>query len=765
MLKKIKIRTKIKTKIKIKIKDMKKIISVALALKREISKNNIFSYSVPDEIFFDENDIGRLVKVPFGGKKNFIDDVEVKNGGRKLIGVIIKVFDEEQYLQLLKNKNHNLVEIEKLRDILHIFHNLPKLDQHFFAADYYHQPFGDALEMSLPPIYRTANFDENKEIKLKIKIKNKYLTKNLAQNLQNQNKPKIILNDEQQIAVDKILASFDINEKAAKNFLLFGITGSGKTEIYLHLIDFVINKLQKQVLLLVPEINLTPQLENQIFQRFFDNENNANNANNKNANENFAVLHSDLTAKQRDFYWRLAASGKAKIILGTRLAIFTPLPNLGCIIVDEEHDLSFRQRDNFRYSARDLAVFRANNLQIPIVLGSASPSLESWYNATISKRYQLLTLSKRANVQAILPKIKIVDFKYQHQHQNQNENSAEIKNFISPQILEKIHQRLANKQQSLIFLNRRGYATSLFCANCGWHSTCNHCDSNTVVHLQQFQLRCHHCGFVQKLPTACPKCGEQNIFNAGLGTQKLEELIKIEFPTANIFRIDTDSVKNRQQWLEVLEKIHNSNADILIGTQMLAKGHDFPNLTLVAVLGADFGLFASDPRAEERIFAQLLQISGRAGRADKFGEVLIQTRFTNHHLFLQLLEHNYVKFADNQLRIRQKTNFPPYCYQALLRADAKNMAVATNFLADATQFLEIKQNAKIYENLLIYDPVPLNMAKLADVNRAQLLIETQNRQLLHKFINNLIPYLEYLASQYKASQKLSWFIEIDPPEL
>lgn len=720
---------------------MKKIVSVGLALKREIIKDNVVSYSVPEEIFVDENDIGKLVRVPFAN--------------RNLVGVIVKIFDTSEYLQLLENKTNNLVAPEKLKDIIHIFHNLPKLDQSFFelakfTANYYHQPFGDALCMSLPPKYKSAKFDENKHLQVN---NTKYLRKTTP------NEKKIILNNEQQIALNKILESFTQQspQNRSKKFLLFGITGSGKTEIYLHLIDYVIHTLKKQVLLLVPEINLTPQLEQQIFQRFFDKNNNKN-------NNEFAVLHSSLSPSQRDFYWRLSASGTAKIILGTRLAIFTPLPNLGCIIVDEEHDLSFRQRDNFRYSARDLAVFRANNLQIPIILGSASPSLETWYNATITKRYEILTLHKRANSKAVLPTIKIVNFDYQKNTNIDNTFEVnDINKFISPKILAKIQHRLQNQQQSLIFLNRRGYATALFCANCGWISTCQHCDTKMVLHLQEHQLRCHHCGFSQKLPSSCPKCGEQNIFHSGLGTQQLEELLKKYFPTANILRIDTDSVKNRQQWLEALENIHNA-ADILIGTQMLAKGHDFPNLTLVVVLGVDFGLFSGDPRSEERMFAQLLQVSGRAGRADKLGEVLIQTRFSSHHLFSYLLEHkqDYSKFADNQLKIRQKINFPPYCYQALLRADAKNMVVATNFLRDAAQFGE---NLSAYKNVFIYDPVPLYIAKLADVNRAQLLVESENRQLLHNFIANWIPYLDYLSAQHKSSQKLSWFIEIDPPEL
>ena len=455
-------------------------------------------------------------------------------------------------------------------------------------------------------------------------------------------------------------------------------------------------------------------------------------------------MHSELAEAARERNWRAAFAGEASIVLGTRLAIFTPMPRLGLIVVDEEHDPSFKQQDGMRYSARDVAVFRAHQLGIPVLLGSATPSLESWANAQ-GKRYQMLSLHERANPEATLPTVKVLDTR-----------RMVLKEGVSEPLIAAIQQRLERGEQSLVFLNRRGYAPVLACPACGWVSRCKRCAANLVLHLADRRLRCHHCGFENRIPKACPTCGNQDIHPFGRGTQRLESWLQEQFPEARILRVDRDSVKSRKQWEVMLERIHGGEADILVGTQMLAKGHDFPKLTLVGILGADSALFAADCRAPERLFAQLMQVAGRAGRAELKGEVLIQTQYPDHPLFAAVVAHDYPGFAGEQLKEREQAGFPPYAFQAMLRAEAPQMADAIAFLKAAAALPEVAEHG----NVLIYDPVPMRMARLANLERGQLLAESPSRPALQAFL----PQWREAIAGLKAPSKLRWHIEVDPLE-
>jgi primosomal protein N' (replication factor Y) len=508
---------------------------------------------------------------------------------------------------------------------------------------------------------------------------------------------------------------------------LHGVTGSGKTEVYLRLIAQVLAA-GRQVLLLVPEINLTPQLEGRVRARFPDTET--------------VALHSDLAEAARERNWRAAFAGEAGIVLGTRLAVFTPLPRLGLIIVDEEHDPSFKQQDGMRYSARDVAVFRARQAGIPVVLGSATPSLESWANVR-GGRYRLLTLARRANAQAVLPSVALTDTR-----------RMPLQEGFSPPLLAAIEQRLARGEQSLVFLNRRGYAPVLACPACGWVSRCRRCAANLVLHQADRRLRCHHCGFEARVPKSCPTCGNQDIHPFGRGTQRVEGWLQERFPSARVLRVDRDSVKSRKQWEVVLERIHGGEADILVGTQMLAKGHDFPKLTLVGVLGADAALFAADWRSPERLFAQLMQVAGRAGRAELQGEVLVQTEYPDHPLYAALVAHDYAGFAGAQLAEREQAGFPPYSFQAMLRAEAPAMADAIAFLATACALPVVREHPAV----ALYDPVPMRLARMADLERGQLLAESPSRPALQAFL----PRWRAAIETIKAPARLRWHLEVDP---
>ncbi len=633
-------------------------------------------------------DVGLRVRVPFGR-------------GEKL-GVIVAVVDDSDW------------PLDQLKPAGEILRDLPPLPRDFFglcefASTYYQAAFGEVVMQALPVGLKRIDPPTRRNGRPAGKV-----TAGRRPDL----------TAEQSAAVDAIDPAAGFSA-----CLLHGVTGSGKTEVYLRLVEKTL-ALGRQVLLLVPEINLTPQLEERVRARFPDT--------------GVVSLHSELAEAARERNWRAAFAGEVSIVLGTRLSIFTPLPRLGLIVVDEEHDASFKQQDGMRYSARDIAVFRARQLGIPILLGSATPSLETWANAQ-GGRYGLLTLRERANPEATLPAVHVLDTR-----------RIVLKEGVSEPLIAAIKERLARGEQSLVFLNRRGYAPVLACPACGWVSRCTRCAANMVLHLADRRLRCHHCGCEHRVPKACPTCGNQDIHPFGRGTQRLEGWLQAQFPEARVLRVDRDSVKSRKQWEAVLERIHGGEADILVGTQMLAKGHDFPKLTLVGALGADAALFAADWRAPERLFAQLMQVAGRAGRAELKGEVLIQTQYPDHPLFAALVAHDYPGFAAAQLKEREQAGFPPYAFQAMLRAEAPAMADAIAFLKLAAALPVIGE----HENVLIYDPVPMKMARLANLERGQLLAESHSRPALQAFLPRWREAIEGL----KVPSKLRWHIEVDPLE-
>ncbi len=530
------------------------------------------------------------------------------------------------------------------------------------------------------------------------------------------------LTGEQQQAVDAVTAA-----QGYACFLLHGITGSGKTEVYVHLMHDVLQR-GGQVLLLVPEINLTPQLENYFRSRFPD--------------VNLVSLHSGLSEGERLHNWQQAQFGAAQIVLGTRLSVFAELPGLALIIVDEEHDSSYKQQEGLRYSARDVAIFRANQHGVPIVLGSATPSLESYHNAQ-NGRYRMLKLTGRALAAARLPEVRSI-----------NTNQTVMHHGISENLLREIGLRIARKEQSLLFINRRGYAPVLMCGGCGWLSGCKNCAGKMVLHLNDKRLRCHHCGYQLHVPNACPSCGNADLHPVGSGTQRVESVLQERFPEARILRVDRDSTRNKRAWQTMREQIHANEVDILVGTQMLAKGHDFPALTLVGVLNPDSALYSSDFRAAEKLFAQLVQVAGRAGRADKPGEVVIQTAFPDHPLYRALQTHDFESWSVSQLAERQMAGFPPFMYQAMLRAEGKIETEVYAYLNRArAAAVELRRAVEIL------GVVPAALPRRANHIRAQLLIQSAKRRDLQQFLRAWQPLLDALPAQ-----KLRWSLDIDPLE-
>ena len=540
--------------------------------------------------------------------------------------------------------------------------------------------------------------------------------------------PAFTFNEEHSLTVEQQLAVDTVNQRQGyHSFLLHGVTGSGKTEVYVHLLQQVLQR-GGQVLLLVPEINLTPQLESYFRSRFPDTE--------------LVSLHSGLNDGERTQNWLLAQSGRARIILGTRLAVFTPMPKLELIIVDEEHDASFKQQDFLRYSARDVAIFRANERGVPIVLGSATPSLESYYNAK-SGRYTLLKLSERASRQAQLPSVRCF-----------NISKTILPEGISNDLLAALGERLLRGEQSLVFINRRGYAPVLMCTACGWLSDCPNCAGKLVLHLKDGRLRCHHCGHQTRVPNACPSCGNADLQAVGIGTQRVETALQAHFPEARILRVDRDSTRNKGTWNTMRKQIQDEAVDILVGTQMLAKGHDFHNLTLVCVLNPDSALYSGDFRASEKLFAQLAQVAGRAGRGDKPGVVLVQTAFPDHPLFKALRAHDYDTWADTLLIEREQAGFPPFVFQVLLRAEGKVEAEVYEFMQQARA-----ATIGLAMQVEVYGVVPAAMPRRANHIRIQLLIQSDTRKNLQQFLRMWKPLLDKLAAK-----KIRWSLDVDPLE-
>ena len=533
-----------------------------------------------------------------------------------------------------------------------------------------------------------------------------------------------VLNTDQQKASDEIQTAFG----SFQPFLLYGITGSGKTEVYFDAMAKVLAQ-GRQVLFLLPEINLTPQLLKRVEDRFAD--------------VPTAVLHSQMAAGRRTQDYLRAMLGQAKLVIGTRLAVFTPLPDIGLIVVDEEHDGSFKQDNELRYHARDLAVWRAKQSGCPIILGSATPSLESWHKAQ-SGAYRLLQLTERAHAAAQLPQVEIL-----------NVGRLKLDNGFSPQALQLLKQNFEAGGMSLVYLNRRGFAPALFCGDCGHTFGCPNCSAKMVLHQRARQLRCHHCDHREPIPFKCPDCGNQDLTAVGHGTQRVEETLRAFLPKAAVVRVDRDSTAHKNDWADLYRRIADNEIDILVGTQMLAKGHDFARLNLVIVLNADGSLYSADFRAPERLFAELMQVSGRAGRADKPGKVLIQTQLPEHPVFAAVKAQDYAVFAENELNERQMFAMPPFGFQTAVRADAPRVADAMEFLNAAKETLA----PLLPESVSQFGAAPMLMVRLAERERAQIFLESPSRQDLHRAVSLWVQVL-----QQNRDGKIRWSVDVDAQE-
>lgn len=646
--------------------------------------------------------VGQLVLVPFGR--------------REVMGLIVAVSEQTD------------VASEKLKDVVALRSQLAPLSTTWlalcgFAADYYQRPLGEVAIPGLPKNLRAA-----KSISLDRALKK------LAKTVTGHDAAPAdmpVLSAAQQHAADAIA-----DARGFAPTLLYGVTGSGKTEVYLQAAAKILAAAgavenPAQILILVPEINLTPQLEGNVRARF--------------PGVAVATLHSGLAEGERLTHWLAAHGGQARIILGTRLAILSSLPHLKLIIVDEEHDPSYKQQEGLRYSARDLAVWRAHQLGIPIVLGSATPSLETWHHAQ-SGRYRRLELRERAVKNAVLPKVKLINMERDKPTEG-----------VTSTLISALKLRLERGEQSLLFLNRRGYAPVISCDSCGWISNCSRCTAFMVLHKLDRRLRCHHCGLEQRIPKSCPTCGNVDIQPLGRGTQRVEEGLQALFPQARIMRIDADSTRRKGSAQAAFDTVHRGEVDILVGTQMVAKGHDFQNLTLVGILNPDTALFSQDYRASERLFAQLMQVAGRAGRAaQKEGgsasEVLIQTRYPQHPLYAAVMAHDYDRFANSLLDERRQACLPPFIYQALLRAEAPELETALDFLRQATECVD-------HPGITINDPIPMSMTRIANVDRAQLLVESTSRPALQAFLKVWIATLRQIKTRAK------WMLEVDPLDI
>ena len=636
----------------------------------------------------------------------------VSFGRREVIGLIVAI------------KSDTDVPADKLKDALAVRSQLAPLSPQWvalatFAADYYQRPLGEVALPGLP-----------KNLRVLTTVALDRAIKKLAKDAPPHDHTPFdmpALNPAQQEAADAIGKADGFNP-----ILLYGVTGSGKTEVYLQACAQVLaRESEGQILILVPEINLTPQLEGNIRARF--------------PGVMLATLHSSLSEGERMLHWLAAHQGKARIVLGTRLAILASLPNLKLIVIDEEHDPSYKQQEGLRYSARDLAVWRARQLAIPIVLGSATPSLESWHHAG-SGRYRKLELRERAVKDAVLPRVRLLDME-----------RDKPKDGLTAGLVAALRQRLERGEQSLLFLNRRGYAPVICCESCGWISDCTRCTSFMVLHKPEHRLRCHHCSLEMRIPRHCPTCGNVDLQPLGRGTQRVEEGLQQMFPEARILRIDADSTRRKGSAQAAFDTVHRGEVDILIGTQMVAKGHDFKKLTLVGILNPDTALFSQDYRASERLFAQLMQVAGRAGRAARqeggsVSEVLIQTRYATHPLYSAVVNHDYDRFAGSLLTERRQAALPPYMYQALLRAEAPEIATAIAFLEGARDCLA-------HDGITINDPIPMTMTRVHNVDRAQLLVESASRPALQTFLR------EWLAVLRDMKARVKWSLEVDPLDI
>lgn len=702
--------------------------------------------------------VGARVKVPFGP--------------RKLIGIIQAVKSDSDFPE------------NKLKPAIEILDNSSLFDAPLWAtllwlSRYYLAPIGEVMDAALPVALRQAGVlmpgsrktwaltdqgrsrpvDELNRAPLQLAIIKRFMKKSLlnADDFKDtasswrqaisalvekgwveetETEPRlaereiddqhsVILTEQQLVAVDAINASIEQQNFSAT--LLHGITGSGKTEVYFSAMETVLAKGQ-QILLMVPEIGLTPQLITRVEQRFSDA---------------LVVMHSGLNDTQRHHAWWHAKQGNAKIVIGTRSSVFSSFANLGLIIIDEEHDGSFKQQDGVRYQARDVAIYRAKQQNVPILLGSATPSLETFVNAE-SGRYSLLRLSERAT-KVKLPKIELIDL-----------NMQPTNDGLSPGMLEAIKATLAKNKQVMLFLNRRGYAPVLYCKDCKQTAKCHRCDSHLTLHRRVNRMRCHHCGYESQLQTQCGACQSTEMVDVGEGTQRVEDAIALRFPDASLLRIDRDSTSRKGELAQVLEQARSGEADILVGTQLITKGHDFPNVGMVGILEADQGLYSTDFRASEALFQQILQVSGRAGRRDDVGRVFIQTSFPDNPFFAKVINHDFVGFSQSLIEERKAAQFPPFGFFALLRAESPHQAQALQFLRKA------RHDMAPLEGVRLMDAVPAPMERRAGKFRAQLLVCSNQRSSLH---NTLANWLHLIASNKelkKLANSVRWSLDIDP---
>ncbi|RDH82556.1 MAG: primosomal protein N' [endosymbiont of Galathealinum brachiosum] len=702
--------------------------------------------------------------------------VRVQFGRKQLIGMVVSLESESMF------------PVSKLKPVLDIVDDQPLLPAEIikllkWAASYYHHPLGDVLFSALPKRLREGAAAELKsenhwvltesgnkvdvnELKrapkqaallayFKNSAKSEVISSQLNEDWDNWRSPLQSLVDKSLVEIiekvqtaiaplsnvsnDRLPEKPELNseqENAAREvigvlnsyqtFLLQGITGSGKTEVYLEIIEHALAQ-NLQVLVLVPEISLTPQLT----QRFT-----------KRLNTIIASLHSGLNDTQRHSAWVQASKGVARVVIGTRSALFTPMPDLGLIILDEEHDASFKQQEGFRYHARDLALVRAKNKNIPVLLGSATPSFESLENVS-REQYSLLKLTKRGVLSARPPKVSLLDV-----------CRRPMDDGISDKLFNKIEEHLNNDGQILLFLNRRGYAPLLMCHECGWTTACQRCDANMTLHHHNQRLRCHHCGYEKPAPTKCPECDHESLYIPGAGTERIEVALTEKFPSVVISRIDRDTTRRKGELDKKLNQARTGEARILIGTQMLAKGHDFPNVTLVGILNADQGLFSADFRGTEHMAQLIIQVSGRAGRGDKPGEVIIQTHHPEHPLLHTLLDSGYTGFAKTALIERKQASFPPFSYMVLVRCESMQKEHGIEFLNECRQALN-------YEEIETFGPLPAPMERRAGRYRWQLIILSKERKSLHSVLRQWVPGINKL----KTVNKVRWSIDVDPQDM
>lgn len=690
--------------------------------------------------------------------------VRVPLGNRELLGVVWDgPADAEPVPQA------------QLKPVRSVLDGLPPLDARWrrlvaFAAQYYQRSLGEIALTGLPPALKDMTAEQ---LARRLTPKAKKLSKKAQAALDAQAvadaaapaaapalPPSIALSAEQQ----GVCAQMD---QLPGPFLLYGATGSGKTEVYMQRVQQALQAgtdagFPTQALVMVPEINLTPQLLERFTARFAP----------QFGPQAVVSMHSGMTNPQRLKSWLAAHTGQARVLLGTRMAVFASLPGLQVIVVDEEHDPSYKQQEGARYSARDLAVWRARSQGAQVILGSATPSLESWHASEPADsggpgRYVRLHMPSRIGA-AELPRVRLVDMRQQPR-----------KAVFSPPLIAAITERVQRGEQALVLLNRRGFAPVLFCADCNWKSDCPHCSAHQVFHKGDRTLRCHHCGFTQRVPHACPECGNPDILPLGKGTEQLEEelerlLRNVQRPDGNparVGRIDADTTRLKGALEQQLDQVHSGEIDVLVGTQMVAKGHDFRRITLVAAVQPDGALFSSDFRAPERLFCLLMQAAGRAGRdgsyvaaQDSRPEMWVQTQDPEHMVFQALRQHDYPRFAQRQLREREDAGMPPFAFQALVRADARTQEAAQDFLRAASDAARQGELPHL-DDVFLYPPIPMAMQRVADVERAQMLIEATDRRALQRFLHAWQPWLHWVRGQPQHKSLVRWLVDVDPQSL